>query len=402
MEFEQQTLDYFLPEEKIASFPLAIRHNAKLLVYKNKQISHQQFYQLSQHIDENSLLVFNNTKVFHARLHFSTETGKTIEVFCLTPVNDIDPAIALASVQKCDWICMIGGAKKWKAGKLKSTFQFLHHIVIVEAELKARHNESFHISFEWNNANISFSEILEMAGELPLPPYMNRKANSEDEIRYQTVYAKQSGSVAAPTAGLHFTNEVLNSLKLKKIASTFVTLHVGAGTFKPIKTNQYHLHEMHEEMIDVDIKSLEDLIQYEGKTIAVGTTSLRTIESLYWMGVKVYLKENIAPGSLQLQQWEAYELDQSVDIKTALCSLITWMKNNKLNRLLSKTKIMITPEYRLRVAEGLITNFHQPKSTLLLIIASILGKNWEKIYQEALQHNYRFLSYGDSSLLMKN
>lgn len=402
MEFEKQTLDYILPEDKIAAYPLPIRHNAKLLVYKNKQISHHQFHQLNHHIDENSLLVFNNTKVFHARLHFVTETGKTIEVFCLTPANDIDPAIALASFQQCEWICMIGGAKKWKTGKIKTTIQLHDDLIIVEAELIARQNDSFHISFHWNNAAISFAEILQTAGELPLPPYMNRKANSDDEVRYQTVYAKQSGSVAAPTAGLHFTDEVLNSLSLKHIASTFVTLHVGAGTFKPIKTDHYNLHEMHEELIDVDIKSVEDLIQYAGKIIAVGTTSLRTIESLYWMGVKAHLNENIAPSNLHLQQWEAYDLAQNIDLKAALLSLVSCMKKNKLHRLLSKTKIMITPEYRLRVAEGLITNFHQPKSTLLLIIASIVGQHWEKIYQEALQNNYRFLSYGDSSLLIKN
>lgn len=402
MEFENQTLDYILPVEKIASFPLAVRHDSKLLVYKNNQISHDHFIHLADHIASGSLLVFNNTRVFNARMHFLTENGKAIEVFCLEPANGNDPSIALSQVGYSEWICMIGGAKKWKTGKISCLFNFKEQDIVVEANLVNRKDDSFHLSFEWKNTNITFAEILQNMGELPLPPYMNRKANEEDKMRYQTVYARENGSVAAPTAGLHFTDEVLQLLHQKNISSTFVTLHVGAGTFKPIKTAHYKDHEMHEEMIDVSILAIENMAKHTGKVIAVGTTSLRTIESLYWMGAKASMDENITIKDFNLKQWEAYELPQEIPVDKALNALLHWMIKNQTNRLLCKTQIMITPEYKLKVAEGIITNFHQPKSTLLLIIAAVTGKNWEKIYREALDHNYRFLSYGDSSLLMKH
>lgn len=402
MEFEKQTLDYILPEDKIASFPLPVRHNAKLLVYKNNQVFHTQFKHLSEQLTEGSLLVFNNTKVFHARMHFATENGKIIEVFCLEPANNLDPALALAAQKNCEWNCMIGGAKKWKSGKIITTIHFQNSEVIINAVLKSRNENHFQLSFEWNHPLLTFGEILQMAGELPLPPYLNRKANAQDETRYQTVYARQTGSVAAPTAGLHFTEEVFNTLQIKKINTSFVTLHVGAGTFKPIKTAHYHQHEMHHELIDVDESCIRDLQKYFGNIIAVGTTSLRTLESLYWMGVKTFLNNTITEAQLNISQWEAYQLIQNTPVHIALDALMQWMKKNGKKRLMAKTQIMITPEYQLKMVEGLITNFHQPKSTLLLIIAAVAGNNWEKIYTEALQNNYRFLSYGDSSLLMKN
>jgi S-adenosylmethionine:tRNA ribosyltransferase-isomerase len=402
MEFETQTLDYILPEDKIASFPLPIRHHAKLLVYQNNKITHGQFLDLANLIETGSLLVFNDTKVFHARMHFITENDKSIEVFCLEPANGFDPAVALAAKHEVEWICMLGGAKKWKSGKITCSIFFNDTKIIVEAKLLGRKDDMFHLSFKWENSDITFAEIIETAGELPLPPYMNRKATSEDERRYQTVYAKQSGSVAAPTAGLHFTEEVMQQLALKKISNTFVTLHVGAGTFKPIKSAFYHQHQMHEELIDVKYSAIEDLLNYEGKIIAVGTTSLRTIESLYWMGVKALLNNNIELNQLVIKQWEVYQFEQNISSNKAFTALLNWMKKNEKNRLLCKTQIMITPKYQLKVAEGLITNFHQPKSTLLLLIAAVCGNNWEKIYDEALKNNYRFLSYGDSSLLMKN
>lgn len=402
MEFENQTLDYILPPDKIASFPLKVRHESKLLVYKNQKIIHDQFIHVSSHIAPESLLVFNNTKVFHARLHFYTESHKPIEVFCLEPANGQDPALALASINNSEWICMVGGAKKWKSGKLTCAFNFQNSEITMEASLISRKDDLFHIAFAWKNSGISFAEILENSGELPLPPYMNRKANPDDELRYQTIYAKAQGSVAAPTAGLHFTEEVMELLQNKNIHSAFVTLHVGAGTFKPIKTESYKEHEMHHELMDVSMQAINQIIGHAGKIIAVGTTSLRTIESLYWLGVKTLLHENLSSKELPLSQWEAYQLPQEIDAIVALEALVKWMKNNNTERLLCKTQIMITPEYQLRIAEGLITNFHQPKSTLLLIIAAVTGKNWENIYAEALANNYRFLSYGDSSLLMKS
>jgi S-adenosylmethionine:tRNA ribosyltransferase-isomerase len=402
MEFEAQTLDYILPAEKIASFPLPVRHDAKLLVYKENRITHDQFIGISNHIATGGLLVFNNTKVFHARLHFFTDKGKPIEIFCLEPANGNDPSIALSRTNKSEWLCMVGGAKKWKAGKITSKFTYNNIETSVYATMLERKSDLFLIAFEWEHSTVTFADILQFAGELPLPPYMNRKANAEDEMRYQTVYAKQSGSVAAPTAGLHFTEEVMQLIQQKNIDTTFVTLHVGAGTFKPIKTAHYKDHEMHEELIDVTILSIENILLHLGKIIAVGTTSLRTIESLYWMGVKTFINANITLKDLSISQWEAYELRQDVTTVEAISALFTWMKNNNYERLITKTQIMITPEYQLKIAEGLITNFHQPKSTLLLLIAAVTGKDWEKIYKEALENNYRFLSYGDSSLLMKS
>jgi S-adenosylmethionine:tRNA ribosyltransferase-isomerase len=402
MEFETQALDYNLPAEKIASFPLPIRHQSKLLVYKHKTIKHDQFIGLSNYIDEGSLLVFNNTKVFHARLYFYTQNAKHIEIFCLEPALGNDPATALSSTQQSNWLCMVGGAKKWKSGKLSSKVIINDLEIEVFATLCERKSDLFHIAFEWESKDITFAEILQFMGELPLPPYMNRKANKEDELRYQTVYAQHSGSVAAPTAGLHFTDEVMHLIHQKNIETTFVTLHVGAGTFKPIKTSSYKEHEMHEELIDVALSSIECILKHIGKIIVVGTTSLRTIESLYWMGVKTLSNDHIELKELHIKQWEAYQLRQDITALDAIASLINWMIKNNCPRLICKTQIMITPEYKLKIAEGLITNFHQPKSTLLLLIAAVTGKNWEHIYQTALENDYRFLSYGDSSLLMKS
>jgi len=401
MKLEEQTLDYVLPNEKIASFPLPVRHDAKLLVFKNNRILHQQFLQLANFIEEGTLLVFNNTKVFHARLHFYSDNGTAIEVFCLEAANGNDPSIALSANNHSEWICLVGGAKKWKSGSIVLKYNYSGKEVIVKASMVSRKEELFHIAFDWDCNEILFADILQNAGELPLPPYMNRKANKEDEVRYQTVYAAQTGSVAAPTAGLHFTDEIMHLLNEKNIKKDFVTLHVGAGTFKPIKTAHYKEHIMHEELIDVTISSLENLLLHSGKIIAVGTTSLRTIESLYWMGVKVKKNSNLKLHEIEIRQWEAYELEQEIPAAVAFKALIYWMNQNQLMRLVCKTQIMITPAYQLKVAEGLITNFHQPKSTLLLLIAAITGQKWKDIYDEALQNNYRFLSYGDSSLLMK-
>ncbi len=401
MKFDEQTLDYILPDEKIALFPLTVRHQSKLLIYKNKQISHDTFIHLSNYLPSGACLVFNNTKVIRARMYFYTISGAKIEIFCLEPAQHYEPSMALAATSEVKWICMVGGVRKWKRGVATCAFTVKGQEIIVNAHIINRRDDLFEIEFSWNNNNIHFSDILENAGELPLPPYLNRKEEKNDNARYQTIYAKEQGSVAAPTAGLHFTNEVFESFKEKQINTDYITLHVGAGTFKPIKTDLYTEHIMHEELIEVSIDNLEFLFQNLGKIIAVGTTSLRVIESLYWIGVKIILNKQISIKEMHLGQWEAYQLPQNTGAKEALGGLKQWARENAINKLILKTGIMITPHYSLKVAEGIITNFHQPKSTLLLIVAAIAGEQWKEIYEVALKNNYRFLSYGDSSLLMK-
>lgn len=401
MDSEQKVLDYFLPDDKIAVYPLPIRHQSKLLVYKDEHISHHTFIDLPQLLSAKNLLVFNTTKVVQARLHFKNENGASIEVFCLEPYTIKDPILALAEVAQSEWVCMVGGAKKWKRGKLQLPLNTNGVELMVYAELIERTAEHFAIRFTWENTTIQFADILQIAGELPLPPYLNRKAETDDLERYQTVYAQLQGSVAAPTAGLHFTDTVFAALREKQIENCFVTLHVGAGTFKPIKTENIKEHEMHKELIDIDAKAIHQLLNHVGYIIPVGTTSLRTIESVYWMGVKAFLNNTIRLPELEIQQWDAYNLPQTISAHDALHALLTWMQKNELHRLLCSTQIMIIPGYSIRLAQGIITNFHQPKSTLLLLIAAFVGDAWQHIYEEALAHNYRFLSYGDSSLLMK-
>ncbi len=399
---EGHTLDYELPEENIAIFPLAQRDQSKLLVYKNHDIIHDSFTHLHEHIESDSLLVFNNTKVFKARLFFQTERGATVEIFCLEPAYGLAPELALTQKLQSTWVCLVGKAKKWKNGSLKGTFVFNDTLCAVKAILIERENELFTIAFSWENEDFSFSQIIEIAGELPLPPYIKRKAAKEDELRYQTVYALKEGSVAAPTAGLHFTDKVMAKLYEKNIDTAYLTLHVGAGTFKPINSAHYSNHIMHEEMIEVSSETIRSVLNHSTRVIAVGTTSLRTLESIYWMGVKSYLNPNINLQDIEIKQWEPYQISTTITLTQALHSLLNWMAKAQKNVLICKTQILITPQYNLKVAQGIITNFHQPKSTLLLIVAAVTGNDWRKIYQEALHHNYRFLSYGDSSLLMKN
>ena len=393
---------YHLPEDRIARYPLPERDLSKLLVYKGGDIEEDQYYNLDQFIPADSLLVFNNTKVVEARLLFQKQTGSTIELFCLEPSDEYaDITTAMLQKQQVHWKCLVGGAKKWKEEVLTKTIhtgneQFELHVKKIE-----KLSDYFLVAFSWSNASLSFAEVLHLAGAMPLPPYLNRTAEESDKERYQTIYAKHDGSVAAPTAGLHFTDRLFDKLDKRNIKRDFVTLHVGAGTFKPVKAESMQEHEMHTEFIEVTTALIENILAHTGKTVvAVGTTSLRTIESLYWLGVKTIADENIQAEKLQVYQWDAYELDwENITTTAALQSLLHWMKRNNVAKLVTKTQIIIAPGYGLKVANALITNFHQPQSTLLLLVAAIVGEDWKKIYDYALQHEFRFLSYGDGCLL---
>ncbi|MEI9945907.1 MAG: S-adenosylmethionine:tRNA ribosyltransferase-isomerase [Chitinophagaceae bacterium] len=402
---------YSLPEERIAKYPLSERDASKLLIYKEGKISEDIYKNIASHIPVNSLLIFNNTKVVAARLLFQKPTGGVIEIFCLEPHKQYaDITTAMLQKGKVVWKCLVGGASKWKRGQVlrkpepdgyrvssgmpeqSSDFQ-------LEARYIDKQEGNFLIELSWTPADMSFAEMLHHTGAIPLPPYIKREVEATDTERYQTIYAQQDGSVAAPTAGLHFTDSIFKKLKEKNILTDFVTLHVGAGTFKPVKSETMEEHEMHAEYIDVSKQTIENLFRnLNNNIIAVGTTSLRTIESLYWLGVK----QSTVNGqqSTDLTQWEAYELaDQNISAKDALQSLLAWMEKNKTERLLAKTSIIIAPGYKARIAKALITNFHQPQSTLLLLIAALIGNDWRKIYDYALENNFRFLTYGDGCLL---
>jgi S-adenosylmethionine:tRNA ribosyltransferase-isomerase len=398
---------YALPEHRIAAFPLAERDASRLLIYKSDSITQDYYKNIAAHIPADSLLVFNNTKVVEARLLFQKSTGGVIEIFCLEP-HEQYPDITTAMLQtgKVQWQCLVGGASKWKKGQVleKKIKQGSNEIILRAAYIEKR-TGSFIIELSWAPSNLSFAEVLHLAGAIPLPPYIKREADQADAERYQTVYARHDGSVAAPTAGLHFTSEVFNSLQLKNIHPAFVTLHVGAGTFKPVKSETLDEHEMHAEFIDVSLAFIQQLIEYYGKNIiAVGTTSLRTIESLYWIGRKAVQQQlSLSVPGLLVSQWEPYTPHGAdISVKEALEKLVEEMKKNNLTRLIGKTQILITPGYEFRIIKGLITNFHQPQSTLLLLVAALVGEKWKTIYDHALEHDFRFLSYGDGCLLWKD
>ena len=401
---------YDLPADRIALHPLTERDDSKLLVYENGKIKQDIYKHIDTYLPENSLLIFNNTKVIKARIRFQKSSGGVIEIFCLEPYEDINEYSTIMNKKgSVKWKCMIGGASKWKEGKL------IKELGISNSELGAKLTEklpdAYVVEFSWAPADLSFAEVLERSGEIPLPPYIKRKPEAEDTERYQTIYAQDEGSVAAPTAGLHFTKEIFKSLAEKNIQTNFVTLHVGAGTFKPVKAAIMQDHEMHAEWIDVSVEMIEDLLLQLNKTIvAVGTTSLRTIESLYWMGVKTILQPGIK--QLKLNQWEVYEeplINCNIPVKESLSSLLNWLKKNDHQKLLTQSQILIAPGYTFKITNALITNFHQPQSTLLLLVAAATGNDlpngqagWRKIYDHALQNNFRFLSYGDGSLLFIN
>ena len=465
---------YHLPEENIAKYPLSERDASKLLIYKDGVIETSLYKKLDQHLPKKSLIVFNNTKVVEARLLFEKSSGSNIEIFCLEPDDRYgDITSAMLQKEKVYWKCLVGGAKKWKEPFLQKKIDATTHLF---ARIEEKRNDYFLIEFNWSNSNLSFAEVLHDAGLIPLPPYLNRTVEEEDKTTYQTIYAMHNGSVAAPTAGLHFTENLMRKLKHQNVEPIYVTLHVGAGTFKPVKAATMQEHEMHAEFIDISKESIEQLIS--NKTIvATGTTSLRTIESLYWMGIKIEVRRQKGEGGrekeevrrqkgegereegedrkekgedrrqkgeggrekvedrrekeedrrqkgegerekredrkekmedrsedldeLSIKQWDAYELPQNISKATALQALLNWMNEQNLDRLICKTQIIIAPGYTLKIADGLITNFHQPQSTLLLLIAAIVGDKWKDIYNYAMKNNFRFLSYGDGSLLWK-
>lgn len=391
--------NYLLPEEKIAKYPLEKRDNSKLLLYQNRQISESVFSSIHEYIPQNSLLIYNNTKVIQARLHFKKTTGAQIEIFCLEPNQPHDYALILQETKKCSWLCLIGNLKKWKEGELSKDIYINNEKIILTARRIDSFGDSHIIEFEWNNEKVMFSDLLESGGELPIPPYLNRNTEEKDKETYQTVFSKIKGSVAAPTAGLHFTPEVFTHLKEKGIKTDEVTLHVGAGTFKPVKSETIEGHTMHSEFICVSKETIQNLLDHEEKVIAVGTTSVRTLESLYYLGVKLEKEKN--PKELKVTQWQPYSEENNVLTKQkALENILEYLKQNKLQNILADTQIMIAPGYKFKIVDGIITNFHQPQSTLLLLVSAFVNGKWKDIYDYALTHNFRFLSYGDSSLLL--
>lgn len=396
-----EQFNYELPNERIAKYPLEQRDLSKLLVWKNGAINDKQFINLSNELPEGSKLIFNNTKVIRARLHFKKETGAKIEIFLLDPISPVDYAQNFQQTETCSWKCIVGNLKKWKTGKLTLEVQINNEKVDLFAERKESVLNGQHIVFSWFNKNYTFSELLEAAGNIPIPPYLHRDTEAVDLKRYQTVYSKIKGSVAAPTAGLHFTDRVFESFKAKHISTSELTLHVGAGTFQPVKAETIDGHEMHTEHILVNKTFLQEIVQHKNQIIAVGTTSIRTLESLYWMGLKVHLNPNISLADLKISQWEPYQNEAKINRNEAINALIDFLDQNEMQQLNSSTQIIIVPGYNFQVIDGMITNFHQPQSTLLLLISAFLGTQWKTIYNHALKNNYRFLSYGDSNLYLK-
>ncbi len=391
--------NYDLPENRIAKFPLGNRDDSNLLFYKDSAIQDYAFRNLPELLNSDVRLIFNNTKVIRARLHFEKITGAKIEIFCLEPHSPADYVQSFESNISCQWSCMIGNAKKWKEGDLVKEITIDNVKIKINAKKINIDNNSPIIEFSWDNDIYSFSEIIEAMGQLPIPPYLNRKTETSDLLRYQTVYSKIKGSVAAPTAGLHFTDQVFENLQNKNIVLEELTLHVGAGTFKPVKSEEIGGHEMHTEHFIVNKSSLLNLLD-DRKNIPVGTTSVRTLESLYWLAVKI--GKGLIKTNLHVNQWDPYQIESQLSKNEALKILIQFLEENKLDFVEASTEIMIVPSYKFRITDSIITNFHQPKSTLLLLISAFIGDDWKKMYQHALDHDYRFLSYGDSSLLMKN
>ena len=423
-----QDFDYDLPDQSIAYTPAANRSDSKLLVWNKEIIAESTYNHIAKFIPEKAALYFNNSKVIAARIHFQKANNSTIEIFCLEPSNNYQPiSVAMQATQKVEWICLVGGAKKWKEDFLEKEFELItpskntnNSITIkVKAKKIKSLDGKFLIEFSWDNDSISFSEIIEHIGSIPLPPYIQRATTQEDKDRYQTTYAKEEGSVAAPTAGLHFNDAIFESLSEKKCSTNFISLHVGAGTFMPVKTDDITDHEMHAEVFEITTTTLTDLIEIAKQkelnpaqytpVIAVGTTTLRTLETLYWLGVKLIHNPSLQENKdLHLVQWDAYvtnnnsDTNNSIPVKDALGTLLSWMQSHQMDQLITSTQLMIVPGYSFKIANGLVTNFHQPKSTLLLIIAAITGDKWKNIYQHAIDNQYRFLSYGDGCFFTIN
>lgn len=399
--------NYPLPDERIAKFPLAQRDHSKLLVFENGDISEDIFYNITDHLPKGALMVFNNTKVIQARMHFRKETGALIEVFLLEPAEPADYELMFQTNGKCAWHCLVGNLKKWKEGQLSRSFDVNGKTVTLSVERLHEERTSHWVEFRWDNPDVSFAEILDAAGELPIPPYLNRDTQESDKTTYQTVYSKIKGSVAAPTAGLHFTDKVLADIDAHGIDREELTLHVGAGTFKPVKSEEIEGHEMHTEYICVNKKTIDKLIAHGGKAIAVGTTSVRTLESLYYMGVKLHDNPNLTEEQLHVGQWEPYDYAERLategtaplDTIDALREISDYLDRNSRKALHSSTQIIIAPGFEYHIVDILVTNFHQPQSTLLLLVSAFVKGEWRRIYDYALAHDFRFLSYGDSCLI---
>ena len=395
--------NYPLPDERIAKFPLPVRDQSKLLIYRHGEVSEDVFTSLPEYLPAGSLMIFNNTKVIQARLHFRKETGALIEVFCLEPIQPNDYVLNFQQTEHAAWLCMVGNLKKWKDGPLCREMTVKGFPITLTATRGECRGTSHWIDFRWDNPEVTFADILEVFGELPIPPYLNRETQESDKETYQTVYSKIKGSVAAPTAGLHFTPRVLDALREKGVALEELTLHVGAGTFKPVKSEEIEGHEMHTEYISVNRSTLEKLVAHEGKAIAVGTTSVRTLESLYHIGVTLLHNPNATEEDLHVKQWQPYETaleTAATPAVDALQAIIAYLDRHHMETLHSSTQIIIAPGYEYRIVKAMVTNFHQPQSTLLLLVSAFLHGDWRKIYDYALAHDFRFLSYGDSSLLI--
>lgn len=393
--------DYPLSDERIAKFPLAKRDESKLLLYKEGQVGETIFKHITDYLPAGSLMVFNNTRVIQARLLFQKSTGARIEVFCLEPVSPRDYALVFQQTERCSWNCLVGNLKKWKEGVLQRTVSIQGEEVVLSAEKKESHGDSHIVEFSWDNPKYTFADLLDAAGVLPIPPYLHRETEKSDLQTYQTVYSKIKGSVAAPTAGLHFTPEVLSDIDAHGIGREEVTLHVGAGTFKPVKSETLEGHEMHTEFISVRRSSIEKIQKSLGNIIAVGTTSVRTLESLYYMGVILSNHPDATSEDLVVKQWMPYEEKNNVlSAYDALQQILDYLDRHDADRLVTATQIIIAPGYTFKIVRGIVTNFHQPKSTLILLISAFVKGNWKPIYEYALSHDFRFLSYGDSSLLL--
>lgn len=409
--------DYPLPDERVAKYPLKQRDHSKLLVYKAGEVSDDIFFNITKYLPQGSLMVFNNTRVIQARMHFRKETGALIEVFLMEPAAPSDYEQMFQTTGHCSWLCMIGNLKKWKEGSLRRTFDVKGQKLTLSASMdRSKTTEksggtNYWIDFSWDDDSINFAEIIDAVGELPIPPYLNRKTEESDKTTYQTVYSKIKGSVAAPTAGLHFTNAVLSDIDAHGIVRDEVTLHVGAGTFKPVKTEEIADHNMHSEYIVVHRHTIKRLLEHDCQCIAVGTTSVRTLESLYYVGVRLLQKPDATEDELHVNQWEPYDLPhdddglvivggKAVSVRQSITAILDWLDRDKVEALHTSTQIIIAPGYVYKIVKILVTNFHQPKSTLLLLVSAFLKGDWRKVYDYALGHGFRFLSYGDSCLLM--
>lgn len=396
--------NYPLPDSRIAKYPLACRDASKLLVYRKGQITEDTFHHLPDYLPEGELVVMNNTKVIRARLHFHKSTGALIEVFCLEPHTPHDYQVNFAARRRVTWVCLIGNLKKWKEGVLERVVKVGGKSLTLTAERIGVSGTGYEVAFDWGDDGVSFSEVLEAIGELPIPPYLNRATEESDLHTYQTVYSKVKGSVAAPTAGLHFTERVLQALDDKGIERNEITLHVGAGTFKPVKSEDIGGHVMHAEWIAVKRTSIERLIAHGGRCTAVGTTSVRTLESLYYIGAMLHRDPDLEQDELLVPQWIAYDAPASPErpltTLEALQAILDYLDRHALPVMHAATRIIIAPGYQYHIVKRIVTNFHQPQSTLLLLVSAFIGSDWRRVYDYALSHDFRFLSYGDSSLLM--